>query len=183
MWDNKQKHRRQHVHIFVTLKKNKKKRNITRTNQSNLSFRLLLLYVFLVRTRNRSWLLQNIVASGQHICVSQPAFHSAECMPLCAHHNHMMLQLIPSIMTTSSYISHLIFFSSSYFPFFISLFDAFNFFLTSAQLWATVSLFSHSIISWRTFGYFQRSLRSLSFSFFSSPPLFPQARSCQLVRL
>lgn len=60
---------------------------------------------------------------GQHICLSQPAFHSAGRMPVCAHHNHMMLNqytqhndyFMLHFTPTSFLICHLILFSRLFF--------------------------------------------------------------------
>lgn len=66
---------------------------------------------FFFWTRNHSLkFLRNMPGLGQHICLSQPASRLAGRMPVCAHHNRMMLQPVPNIMTTSCCISHLLFF-------------------------------------------------------------------------
>lgn len=108
----------------------------------------LLLFVFLFFLRNRSWLLQNIIDLGQHICLSQPSFHSAGQMPMYTHHNHMM--------TTTSCISHILF-SSLYFPLFIFLHVLTSFSFSSGVLTGSPPssfLLFPEVCLWYQFSYF-----------------------------
>lgn len=75
----------------------------------NLNFQLLLLCVFLCEHETAlnfcgtSWVWVSIFV------FHNLAFYLAGRIPVCTHHNHMMLKPIPNIMTTSSCISHLFF--------------------------------------------------------------------------
>lgn len=117
-----------------------------------------------------------MVGLGQHICLSQPAFYSAGRILGYTHHNHMMLKLIPNIMTTSSCISHLHF---SHLPY-MHILLLFYFFFCSFQLICPLlippTLFSYSIISLSLLLNFQlypevsvQPQLPLFFCFFDSP--------------
>lgn len=86
-------------------------------------------------------------------------------MPVCAHHNHMMLKPTPNIMTASCCISHLVFFffaSSFNFPFLMSVCLLHQ----PPSVHLSLALLHHVVLSCWTVSYFQSSLRNLSFPFF-----------------